>query len=227
MGAADDFERYTNERGLVSRAPGASTGNDLLYSCLAEIVKAKNWAPLETGKLLGAIRKHAEILPGLYKRPGWEQDQTALDDYIGLIAWSSEHCPVIAEEVWAYGKRAEFPIQYYYPTTGQKHFDIHAWLGRSPSFVAHVDWGAGETPSWFHRLAWAVAVAFSGSMHSQDEWVLSWCLIQVAGNKSWLERLATRIYYRRLYKNFPRGLKDVFAIYFKDPEHPLSKWWKP
>lgn len=224
----DDFEEYTNDAGFVSRAPDSTSGNDLLYSCIAAILMMKHgvWDPEDAADFHAAILG-CRIEPGLYARPGWEQDQIGPDDMIGLLAWSYKQDPNIADAILDYGRKGLHPLDYYYPSAGQSKFDIRAWLGRSPSWIAHLEWAAGEKPGWIRRLAWAFSVAFSGKRDQHDEWILSWLLITVAGDRGWIERWATQHYYKRLSRIFPSGLKDVFALYFKDAAHPLSKHWLP
>lgn len=55
---------------------------------------------------------------------------------------------------------------------------------------------------------------------------LSWLLVQTVKNTSILCKLASLIWYRRLYKHFPGGMKDVAAIYYQPPgQHPFAKYW--
>jgi|GEM_PF-6440385 len=220
-----DFQRYTNQKGFVSNRT-LSSGNDLLYTCIAAVVRHKHGALSleEKADLLFTIHKHCRRGPGIYVRPGWEQDQQRHDDYTGLCALASVGINSFAADVVEAGE----DTVWYFDTNGGSGLDWRAWFWPFRAFVCHAYWAAGMTPSWLNRLCWSFSVAWSGSKKKQDEWILSWLLIQVAGNRGRLERWATRKYWARLYKAYPNGLSDVFKNYFGgDAEHPLAKWWLP
>jgi disulfide oxidoreductase YuzD len=53
---------------------------------------------------------------------------------------------------------------------------------------------------------------------------LSWLLIQSVKTKSWFCRLVSKLWYNRLYKVFPNGMKDVAKEYYRD-NHPFQRYW--
>jgi hypothetical protein len=216
MTIQSDFKEYTNALGFISNKPGGSTGNDLLFSCEAAIMRKKlgAWTADDELALKTAVSNHSRIYDGLYGRPGWMQDQEAPDDYYGLAAWST----VYAINIHSYAESSHW----YFKTSKDAKWWEPAFF-RFPAFMAHIKWCALETPNPLLRLCWAVSVAFSGSKTSQDPWILSWLLTEVSGNQGWIERLATKIYKYRLAKNMG-SLKAVFAAYFGDPNHPLVKY---
>lgn len=230
MSIQEDFKAYTNSLGFLSNSPAGSSGNDLLFSCEAAIIRSKlgAWSKEDQSALEKAVLDHSYREAGLYGRPGkpWCNDQEGFDDYIGVLAWSAKFDKGLrALRVLLYGQRNKFDwkgfrLPYYYRTEHPyTEDDKRAWFGRSPSFVAHLYWSAGLKPGWFYRLAWAISVATSGNLYSKDPWILSWLLVEVAQDKGLLERLATRIFKYRLRKR--GGLKFIFCEYFGSM-HPIA-----
>lgn len=61
-----------------------------------------------------------------------------------------------------------------------------------------------------------------------DSRMLSWLLIQATAPYSILVRLASHIWYNRLYSTYPNGMKDVAGIYFQPKgtnNNPYSLYW--
>lgn len=216
MSIESDFSAYTNGLGFMSNKPGGSTGNDLLFSCQAAIIRRKlgAWSKDDALALKASVSNHSQIVPGLYARPGWAQDQEAPDDYYGLAAYSATYAIAIHSYALKHG-------WYFKTSPGAKWWEPAFF--RFPAFMCHVKWCALETPNPFLRLAWCLSVAFSGSKTSQDPWILSWLLTSVAGEQGWFERQATKLYKKRLAKNWGT-LSAVFAAYFGDPNHPIVRY---
>jgi hypothetical protein len=213
---AADFKAYTNALGFVSNKPNGSTGNDLLYSCEAAVIRKQinAWTDADQAALEAAIVAHAQSEPGLYARPGWKQDEEQPDDYYGVAAFSRDD----AKKVLQYAHRH---CWYFKTSAAAKWYEPAFW--RFPAFMCHEKWAAGEKPNYFLRLVWTASVAFSGSKTNQDPWMLNYLLVVTAGDKGLLERIATRMYFRRLTKTWG-SLKNVFAAYFGDSNHPLAKY---
>ena len=214
MSVQSDFQAYTNELGFVSNAPNGSSGNDLLFTAEARLVRLNQgaWTNDDQAQMLSNIHTKAELSPGLYTRPGWTQDQEDPDDYYGLATMD----PNVAQAILSYGQ-SHF---WYFKTVSNP-----AWFEpiffRFPALIAHVKWCAGHKPNLFLRLYWAACVAYSGSLTSQDPWLLNNLLISVAGNKGFIEKLATKIYKSRLKKIWGT-LGNVYAAYFGNDKHPLA-----
>lgn len=232
MGVREDYQPYKTRLGFYTNTPGGNTGNDLLFSAEAALVMMKHgvWTGDDTAELDRAIYRHARTPAGFLQRPGWEQDQISLDDFIGVAAYSYKTNQLLAAAMYSYGQEHHFvwgPLQFrFHFSNTNDQSDYHAWLGRFPALIAHIAWAAGRKPSWFQRIAWCLSVAFSGKPEDQDEWILNWLLIEVGGDKGWSERLATIIYHFRLQRAHPGGLAAVFARYFGSSEHPTAKHFR-
>jgi hypothetical protein len=101
------------------------------------------------------------------------------------------------------------------------------WLGRQLQLVAHLKWACRSDiyyfkPTWLEKLVWLFTVLFSGRKNDPDSWRLSYLLIVVAGDKNWLNRLATKIWWRRL-RRVEGTLKQSQTGYFGE-QHPLVRY---
>lgn len=247
MSIRDDFAAYSI-RGLVSgnRSPGVVSGNALLFSAEKLFVLEQNGELTYQDKLdfINAVKEECEVRPGLYRRSrDFNSDQEGPDDYVGLTAASALIGSDIASSVLEYGKSHSFPglpswVDYYYcnvpnPTTNER---FEAYLGRQPQLIAHFQYCNKERPALWRRLWWAVTVATTGMFSkglpsapgNQDAYILSWLLIKgftLSGQKSWLCSLASKLFAHKLKKQWG-SMKNVFACYFQNPDHPIAKWIK-
>lgn len=196
---------YIDEWGLVTNKTGRS-GNAALFS--SEYLAAGG--KLE---LAGIIR--CEVISGLFiQHPvHFRADQNSPDNLTGLgyIAWRLD--PTIAARILKHLRENHF---FYVTEIGVD--GLRAWFGRFPALIAHLQWAAGEKPNFLMRLAWCVSVGFKLDKTVHDSWILSWLLTLVAGDRGWMERWATR----RFWKKFPwPSMADCLAEYFGgDENHP-------
>ena len=241
----EEMKPYFDEIGLVCPHPGQGSGNGLLY--LAEYVMTLHMSGWLTThdhlSFLSALTKCNAGLPsGLYGRAPWNKDQEGPDDYIGIAAAASV-CgyPHVAGDILEYGRSNPVklwgPIKLKYVYNNElpgtfKHRDGRtnwsAWMGRNVSLIAHIQFAAGEKVSWWRKLAWIYAV-LSATRHpdDQDEWILSWMLIQTArgrfGEGLWKAAFQTveLAWTGSLYKHWPGGLNQVLKKYFNH-DHPIA-----
>lgn len=64
---------------------------------------------------------------------------------------------------------------------------------------------------------------------STDPRILSWCLIQATVNRSFLCRLASKVWYNRLHSTYSNGMNSVAGTYFQPSglnNNPYSTYWK-
>ena len=224
MGIREDFLKFRNAAGFCSNSPGGSSGNDLLFSAEARAVMAANNAwdeELDQKPLIRSIVMSAEIEPGLYKRPGWIQDQEAQDDYVGLALVSS----AIAGCISSYGYRHWW---YFKSTPAAKWWEPIFW--RWPALIAHVSWCWSQRPWPWFRLAWAIAIATGPTADDLDSFKLAWLMILGCRQRGgWLETWATDRFRAKLAAAYPSGMKQVYASYF-GATHPIAVWcpeyWK-
>jgi len=228
-----------------------ASGNGLVYTAYyLALLQARGELTDEVQVLAacGVFTCRKAGYPGLYTRAAGHPDQEGPDDYIGLSAIAAlASRPEIAKEIIQYGQApvllkgvlagsqydkfseigdalfGNIAVTYNYNNVVPGTMHRSSWLGRQPQVIASLEWAAGLSPPLWRRLYWFVVVCASGSKTSRtQDWMLSWLLIVVAGDKTWLNRLASAIWWRRLKRNVG-SLQTVFQSYF-GPEHPITKY---
>lgn len=241
MGIRSDFAFYTCPDGSLSgqRSPDVAPGNSLMYSAERFIAfKQNNVALGDDQFVMNRIAFDRRIGEGLYARTPrgkpFTSDQEEPDDYYGLLAVS----PILAREIFENGKRRKFkpvlfkkmpwltiPLPYYFPTGNQVDAsDANAWFGRFPGFVAHLRICANAMKWPWHSAAWCYSIAVGPKTGDQDSWIITWIMIWANQRPNFFERQAVKIWNARMAVTWPGGIKSVFALYFKDPSHPLAVW---
>lgn len=250
MTIRESYAKYTDPFGLVSGNPNPleSAGNAILFTA------QKLWA-LHNRMLLNqddvdqftkSIYSECQVVPGLYRRNRFTNDQEGPDDLVGLASTSLFGTPY-AELLLSYGERSffkwgPFKFRYYYPNFPPYAAkpNARAWLGRQPQLIAHFQFAAGELPPLWRRIWWAVVIATTRLLRpdpyaegGQDAWTLSWLLVKTyelashrkAELRSFWCDYALPFWYRRYKKTWPGGINEVFEHYFADPNHPHVKWF--
>jgi hypothetical protein len=162
--------------------------------------------------------------PGLLMRnPDGNGGQEGPDDYYGLALGAAKLSPSLAADVLKYGIKhwGSFNNETPGKWTGA------SFLWRQIQLYSCFKWAAGQTPNPLFRLYTAIVIALGGFRKpttDSDARILSWIVIQIASPKSWMCRVAEKIWRRRLLKDYPNGMKDVVSAYFGS-EHPLAKYW--
>lgn len=234
MGFVNDLIPYIDQWGLVSDRVGTSSGNSIVYWAEALII-AKTRGELDrslTGLCLASIAP-CEIEPGFYKRhpvlfqpnPGAEygSDQESIDDYAGLACIArltgDSH---LAARILAFGRdRAKvhlgFDFHFYYPNEkGWNDWDARAWLGRFPSLIASLQWGAGETPDWLTRQWWAASMKW-GSVTNDNAARLARVLAYARGDRYWIGLTEARI-------RAEWGSMGRLYTHYLGADHAFARW---
>ncbi|MCX9024611.1 MAG: hypothetical protein OIN85_00780 [Candidatus Methanoperedens sp.] len=171
---------------------------------------------------------------GLLSRAPGDPDQEGPDDYYGYCA----ALKVMRESLPWHQSVGAFESGLGLLWHGITHlgffnntdkFNWSAFLWRQPQMVAAMASaaGLGWIPFfWPFYLIAALVIATSciwAPRSDTDARRLSWLLIQ-ATKSSPLCWLASKLWYRRLYKTYPNGMKDVAALYYCGG-HPFTKYW--
>lgn len=96
------------------------------------------------------------------------------------------------------------------------------WLGRIPIFVPAVRAAAGGRLGWIDQIR-AAGTYLVNCFEKREETSgkqLLWLSSRVL-ERHWLPRIAITLWRSRMMALYPNGLKDLFAIYYRDPEHPF------
>ncbi len=152
------------------------------------------------------------IRPGLLSRYPGETLASSWDDHIGVACVSYTCFPTYAKLMWAYAVDNGFMY------TGD-------FLGRFVFFMPTLKACAGQELSYFEQIL--AAVSFIENLWEDRQEtsgkILLWHRARVLKNKYWLLGAVIGLWKWKMLKLYPRGLKDIFTIYFGS-EHPLTKY---
>lgn len=107
-------------------------------------------------------------------------------------------------------------------------FNIRAWWGRSPSLLGLSRMTAGK---WCNPLLWLSVLVgqFTGAFvdkNNSDARTLPFVVWQYLKTRSVFWRLAYKVWYFILKRYYPDGMRDVYAQYYRDQNHPIIKYTK-
>lgn len=241
--------QYIDGNGLVTPNPvskdviqGSDNGPMYTSEYYAMLYKNKQYCMADLTEFLGVIIPctYTGLLNRIPRYSNPPSTQTGPDDYYGVL--SACKCLGITSiplrflsAVWRY-KGALNNVN-----PGQ--WTLRSFLVRQPQLLAAMLSAAyprmDSVRDWVVRIlafpffvAAAVVIATScigESKDSTDPRRLSWHLIQATAPVSLLCRIASILWYKRLYSVYPNGMKDVAAIYYHGDgvqSHPFARYWK-
>lgn len=240
MGLRDDIKaNFTDADGLVSPNPcdpstHNASNNGVCYSGEYITLLALTDLPHEGDLLAYAKVMEACKVPsylGLINRsPINTKDSESPDDFYGLFSglyFSGLNS--MSRDFLSYG------LKHYgsFNNTNPGHFSWATCMYRQPQLLAMNLWSAYPENKLIKILifpltlitAIIIATACLGLTQTAgaDPWRLTWLLVQVAKRESWLCKLASRLWYRRLDSVWG-GMAQVAARYYKGlpgQDHPF------
>lgn len=224
MGLKNEIQPYLDSDGLVMPGLGAPSTNGVMYTGEYMIALCRSGQATDADKVSYCVTiGRCMPTPGLLQRnPENTGGQEGPDDYYSLAAALDEiGAELTAKNVIWYGLHHKGSLNNIRP----EEFRWNAVLGRQIQLDAVMFWAAGYFVGPIMRLytALVIALACRGTVAGTDPWRLTWLLVQVASRHSWLCRVASKVWYKRLYKTYPDGMKGVNALYFQKG-HPLAKY---
>lgn len=184
-------------------------------------LRAKGWEAL--------IRTCMQV-PGLTVRAPGDRAIDAPDNVYAILAASKVLSrPAVAQDILSYGKKH---LGFYDPT-GVPGVKLGAFLWRQPQIVFAMYCAANLYKPWKFWL-WPLAVytalvigvsCWRVPVDHTDERRLSWLLIQTT-KESLLCRLASKLWYNRLHRDYSDGMRTVRGIYYKGNPHPFVTYNK-
>lgn len=102
-----------------------------------------------------------------------------------------------------------------------------SWMGRQPQLVAAMYFASHKKCPFYLRLITALVIATSCigvSPQNTDARRLSWLLVCMAAPRCWMSKLASKLWYGRLQKDYPgKGMLGVAEIYYQG-QHPFKTY---
>ena len=236
----NDFAQYTDSDGLLTPSyhPGInSTGNGILYTafyymtlCQWSVINATDKQSFVT--TIQACR--ANQINGLYNRsPEALNNQEGPDDYYGLASGAGQSYANVqmASDILTYGQSTSYLgiFHYIYNNVNPGQFTLQSWMGRQFQLVAHFLFCNGKTPALWRRIWWCLSILFSSTKNPNgaNDIILTWCQAAAMNDKRFfICHWFRNQWKKRLLKNYPQGMAQVFAIYFNNPNHPLALWFQ-
>ena len=163
--------------------------------------------------------------PGLYFRhPNHSDMKQEHDDYVGMAAAAYHLDSPIAKEIVKYGRDNDW----YYDSLHLTVKDPAKWHSRFGNIVPHYKACAKEVLGLVDQVFWALPTIFGafGKKDNSSGIILDWLKIAPVDGKYFICNIAIMIWRWRMRKAFPKGMADVFAIYFQNDggyDHPFSK----
>lgn len=249
----DVIAGYTDGNGLVTASPcsgpnrpGQGSDNGPMYSSEA-LIMAKKLGVFDGDKdaifLLLCIRACIDRNGLLHRVPvptpaGQSNRQEGPDDYLAVLNLCKhiEHTEIPRQFLGAV-------LEYFGFLNNESpgYFSKSSFLIRQPQLLAAMT--SAAFPSLHNPAHWAVriiafpffliaAIVIATSCigvekGDTDSRRLSWHLLQTTKPVSLLCYLASKLWYKRLYRDYgPTGMKAVASIYYyPQGSHPFAKYW--
>ena len=110
-------------------------------------------------------------------------------------------------------------------------FCFKGWFGRSPGFMAllrHVRYGFALPLKLLFILIGQFLTLLRNPKETSDKKLayVTWYYLtkKTPFWERWAWKLAYKNWVKRLLKTYPNGMRDVYAIYYTDPKHPLHTY---
>lgn len=237
----DEIKDYMDCNGYINpfmanQKQGRQCDNAVMFTAEYYIMQAKRCeATFQDWTDISVLLEKSCQETGLMSRYPGATDQDGPDNMLGALALSSVyHLTFISRNILQYGRKHWGWFNNEKPGTIYKLDGVginwSAWLWRQPQLFFAALCASGEN-KWRHipfALYSAIVILLAGykaPIQDTDPRRLSWMLIQITKEKSWLCKMASRVWYKRLYKDYGvEGMRSVAAIYYQSG-HPFAKYW--
>lgn len=244
MGLMNDILLYTDAQGLVCPKPADprdlyGSGNGVIYTAEFMVIMAK-YSLLEPEDIhdYEVLMKACYAVPGVINRVphNINRDQDGPDDYYGLLnACMQLHITSIPRDML----KAAIKYKGAFNNAEPGKWTAQSFLIRQPQLLTCMV--ASAFPSLKNPLHWLMRLLFlpffivsaiiislnsAFSDHKEvDTRRLGWHVMQNLKPVSLLCKLASLIWYKRLYKDYgSKGMKAVAALYYSE-NHPFNTYW--
>lgn len=237
MSLREEIEPFWEGDGLIAPYPNPnhnfrSCDNGTMFVSEYYTMLFDNGLLVEQDKIDYEAKIRASMVQGcngLVARAPGDHGDTDPDDYHAIFAT----CVVLGLKTlgsdilnWGLSHKGSFNPQS--PETWTKE----SCLFRMLQLLCMAYCAAGKTPFYMWPLFGISAAIIATSCRNTppgdtDARRLAWHLIRAVTPFSWTCRQAAKIWFDRLYKDYPNGMQGVAQIYYSPgpPEHPFRKYW--
>lgn len=243
MSIRDDFKPYVDGNNLLAPSPvgsnpGKGSDNGVMYTseyfimlkkqnllCAADCADYDN----RISKCVGSN--------GMLNRASNDTDQEGPDDYYGVLNGCMELSNVKYPRAFLLALMKNFG---FLNNNSPGTLTGSSFMARQPQLTCSMV--SAAFPSLKNPLHYlvrllalplfiisAVVLLFScmfTDVSDSDSRRLGWHLGNCVSNVSLLNKLAYKVWLRRLYKDYPNGMNSVASVYYApSPDNPYSKWW--
>lgn len=197
-----------------------------------------------------------EVLPGLTRRSPDSLEGDSMDNNGASLVFSALYgYRDFANRMWNHGQGVRatgvdmvqdptrnmkfYPIawllngckapRYFWNNTRPSEFCIWGWYGRSPGFLALASLCATDKMTKFQALALWVG-QFLGCFKEKsdtDARKLPYLVWQVLKRRNLFWKLSYKLWCKILMHQYENGMRDVYSLYYQDPNHPIRKYSLP
>lgn len=198
--------------GVVSNEANSGCDNYNLYTAEAMIVAGWTfWPQYKT------FFEKSQVAPGLMTRyPYRENDGISQDEMIGAATLDA----LAAARIYEYGQ-----AHWWYFNPDKQPFSLSHWFGRFIDFAPYVKQAAGLKLNLLDQIKWCIGTIISplSEVGNTSDKCLKWVQFRKVEGRYWLCNLAIKFWRARMHRQYPGGMKAVFAIYFGQ-QHPITVW---
>jgi hypothetical protein len=225
MGYIEDLKEYTNKDGFVGPTPCAGSGmmcdNHALFTAEAFWTSTHNSTPIASLAILGALYTLVDNNGIIRKYPGELGYDLSPDNWIAISSLPIKTEDVL-EHMWLFDGFADI--------TGTWPAFMYRQL-----HLLYLQLIVAKSISNYNPLRYLLEIysalviltaGIKASIDDLDNRKLTYVLIRGVRHKSFLCRLAEKVWWKRLKSQYgPDGMREVYKRYF-GVNHPLAKYAK-
>lgn len=130
--------------------------------------------------------------------------------------------------------KSGFAVNRFWNNNDPSKYCFRGWHGRSPGHVAFLKLSAGKLIGPLSFLSILVGQFIgpfkeTGDTDARKLPYTHWYFLTKCTHWShrWIWRLFYKLWVFILMKQYPEGMKTIYSIYYRDPNHPIRKYSKP
>lgn len=113
-----------------------------------------------------------------------------------------------------------------------QHPDLYCqqgWWGRSPAMLGLIQMIQGKfvNPILWVSVLVGQFLGCTADASNTDARKLPYVMWQYLKTRSFFWKMAYKVWIWTMMKKCPEGMKTVYSIYYRNPNHPIRKWAKP